>query len=147
MNNDNYLIIIQDFETVKFLKAKEGGENVQILLADKILKRSLQTIAGKASLNAMDINSLKDVAGIRAALDVISKYLDKNFADNIKQFGALSMCLETVKHLCCNSGRSVIQLFLLKHLVHHRGIDAVKESCKTKELNWILPQMLEVSTA
>ena len=127
---------------MKLLKAKEGGENVEILLASKILGRTLQTIAAKASTNALDINCLKDVAGMRAALDVLSKYLDDNFADNIRQFDALSKCLQTAKHLC--SARSVIQFFLLKQLVRHSGMDAVKERCKTKELDWILPPMLEV---
>ena len=129
---------------MKLLKGKKGGGNVQILLASKILERTLRTIAAEASPNALDINCLKDVAGIRAALDVLSKYLDDDFAENIKQFDALSKCLETAKHLCCKSSRSVIQLFLLKQLVHQSGIDAVKKRCKTKELNWILPKMPEV---
>ena len=129
---------------MKLLKGKEGGANVQILLAGKILERTLRTIAAKASPNALDINCLKDVAGIRAALDVLSKYLDYDFAENIKQFGALSKCLETAKHLCCNSSRSVIQFFLLKQLVHQSGINDVKKKCQTKHLNWILPKMPEV---
>ena len=129
---------------MKLLKGKEGGANVQILMASQILERTLRTIPFKASPNALDINCLKGVAGIRAALDVLSQYLDDNFAENIRQFDALSKCLETAKHMCCSSVRSVIQFFLLKQLVRHSGVDAVKERCKRRELNWILPPMLEV---
>ena len=126
---------------MKLLKGKGG---VQIVLAGKILERTLRTISVTASPNALDINCLKDVAGIRAALDVLSQYLDDNFAENIKQFEALSKCLETAKHMCCNASRSVIQFFLLKLLVRHCGIDTAKERCKRRELSWILPPMLEV---
>ena len=131
-------------ETATLLKGKEGGANVQIVLASKILERTLGTISITASPNSLNIDCLKDIAAIRAALDVLSQYLDENFAENLGNFSDLSKCLETAKHMCCNSNRSVIQFFLLKQLVRHSGIDAVKERCKRKELDWILPPMLEV---
>ena len=129
---------------MKLLKGKEGGANVPVLMASKILERTLRTIPIKASPNSLSINCLKDIAAIRAALDVLSKYLDENFAENFRNYRALSKCLETAKHMCCNSSRSVIQFFLLKQLVRHSGIDAVKETCNREELDWILPPMLEV---
>ena len=129
---------------MKLLKGKEGGANVQILMATRILERTLRTIPIKALPNSLNIDCLKNIAAIRAALDVLSQYLDENFAENLGTFSALSKCLETAKHMCCNSSRSVIQFFLLKQLVRHSGIDTVKERCKRKELDWILPPMLEV---
>ena len=140
----NVCFFIKDAETMKLLKGKEGGANVQILMASQILNRKLKTFSNTASPNSLNIDCLKDIAAIRAALDVLSKYLDENFAENLAKFPALSKCLETAKHMCCNSGRSVIQFYLIKQLVRHSGIDAVKERCKKKELNWILPPMLEV---
>jgi hypothetical protein len=129
---------------VKLLKAKEGGENVQILLASKVLERALRTIHGYQ--NSLNINCLRDIAGIRAALDVFSAYLGDDFPENVKHFQAFPKCLETAKHLCFNSSRSVLQLFLLKQLVRHdpNGIDAVKERCKRTELKWIMPPQSEV---
>ena len=129
---------------MKLLKGKEGGANVQILMASQILERKLRTFSNTASPNSLTINCLKDIAAIRAALDVLSKYLDENFADNFRKFSPLSKCLETAKHICCNSSRSVIKFFLLKQLVRHNGINAVKETCNREELDWILPPMLEV---
>ena len=129
---------------MKLLTGKKGRANVQILMASQILERTLRTIPIKALPNSLNINCLKDIAAIRAALDVLSEYLDDNFAENLGTFSALSKCLETAKHMCCNSSRSVIQFFLLKQLVRRSGIDAVKERCKKKELNWILPPMSEV---
>ena len=131
---------------MKLLKAKEGGENVQISLASRILDRTLRTIHVTSPSNSLNINCLKDIAGIRAALDVLSTYLGDDFADNVKRFKALPKCLEAAKHLCSNSSRSVIQSFLLKQLVRHdpNGIDAVKERCKRKELKWIMPPQSEV---
>ena len=129
---------------MKLLKGKEGGANVQILMATRILERTLRTVPIKALPNSLNIDCLKNIAAIRAALDVLSQYLDENFAENLGTFSALSKCLETAKHMCCNSSRSVIQFFLLKQLVRHSGIDTVKERCKRKELDWILPPMLEV---
>ena len=130
---------------MKLLKGKEGGANVQILMASQILERKLQTFANNtASPNSLNIDCLKDIAAIRAALDVLSQYLDENFAENLGKFSALSKCLETAKHMCCNSSRAVIRFFLLKQLVRHSGINAVKERCSKMELDWILPPMLEV---
>jgi hypothetical protein len=131
-------------ETVKLLKAKEGGENVQIILASKVLERTLRTIHGHQ--NSLNIDCLRDIAGIRAALDVLSTYLGDDFAENVKRFQALRKCLETAKYLCSDSSRSVLQLFLLKQLVRHdpNGIDAVKERCKRTELRWIMPPQSEV---
>ena len=131
-------------ETVKLLKAKEGGKNVQILSTSKVLERALRTIHGRQ--NSLNINCLRDIAGIRAALDVLSTYLGDDFVENLKHFQALPKCLETAKHLCSNSSRSVLQLFLLKQLVRHdpNGIDAVKERCKRTELKWIMPPQSEV---
>ena len=117
---------------------------MEIASISRTLERILRTISVAVPPNTLTIDSLKDVAGIRAALDVLSKYLDDDFADNIEQIDNLWKCLETAKHLCRNPSRSVIQFFLLKLLVRHSGIDAVKERCKTEELNWILPLMLEV---
>ena len=131
-------------ETVKLLKAKEGGENVQILLASRELERTLRTIHGHQ--NSLTINCLRDIAGIRAALDVLSTYLGDDFVENVKRFEALPKCIETAKHLCSNSSRSVLQSFLLKQLVRHdpNGVEAVKERCKGKELKWIMPPQSEV---
>ncbi|CAB3996228.1 E3 ubiquitin- ligase rnf213-alpha-like, partial [Paramuricea clavata] len=135
---------MEDVETVKLLKAKGGGENVQIILASQVLERTLRTIHGHQ--NSLNINCLRDIAGIRAALDVLSTYLGDDFAENVKRFQALRKCLETAKYLCSDSSRSVLQLFLLKQLVRHdpNGIDAVKERCKRTELKWIMPPQLEV---
>ena len=130
---------------MKLLKAKEGGENVQILLASRLLERTLRTIQVTRSPN-LDIARLKDIAGIRAALDVLSTYLSEDFVGNFERLDAFPKCLETAKHLCGNSSRFVIQLFLLKQLVRHdpNGIDAVKERCKRNELKWIMPPQSEV---
>ncbi|CAB4014180.1 E3 ubiquitin- ligase rnf213-alpha-like, partial [Paramuricea clavata] len=134
---------MEDVQTVKLLKAKEGGANVQILLASRELARTLRTI--HIHQNSLTTNCLKDIAGIRAALDVLSTYLGDDFAENVKRFDALPKCLETAKHLCSNSSRSALQLFLLKQLVRHdpNGIEAVKERCKTKDLKWIMPPQFE----
>ena len=129
---------------MKLLTAKEGGDNVQIILANRTLERTLRTLS--SSMTEIDINCLKDIAGIRAALDAFSKYLGDTFAENLERFQALPKCLDTAKHLCSHTSRSVIQLFLLKQLVRHdsNGIDAVKERCKRGELEWILPPQSEV---
>ena len=128
---------------MKLLTAKEGGDNVQIILASKILERTLRTLS---TATEMDINCLKDIAVIRAALDAFSTYLGDNFAENLERFEALPKCLDTAKHLCSHQSRSVVQLFLLKQLVRHdpNGIDAVKERCKKRELKWIMPPQSEV---
>ena len=132
---------VKDAETVKLLKARDGGENVQLTMASGILDRSLRNIS--SSSNTLTVSCLKNVAGIRAALDVVSTYLGNDFADNVKSFEALSKCLVSAKHLC---SRFVIKLFLLKQLVRHdpSGIDAVKERCKKEELKWIMPPQSEV---
>ncbi|CAB4005222.1 Hypothetical predicted protein, partial [Paramuricea clavata] len=135
-----------DVETVKLLKAKEGGENIQISLASRILDRTLRTI--HVTSNSLNVNCLKDIAGIRASLDVLSTYLGDDFTDNVRRFKALPKCLEAAKHLCSNSSRSVIQSFLLKQLVRYdpNGIDAVKERCKREEFKWIMPPQSEEQT-
>ncbi len=131
---------------MKLLKAKEGGENVQILLASGILERTLRTIQVTSSPNSLNIDRLKDIAGIRAALDVLSTYLSEDFVDNFEHLNAFPKCLETARHLCSNSSRFVVQLFFLKQLVRHdpNGIDAVKERCQRNELKWIMPPQSEV---
>jgi hypothetical protein len=134
-------------ETVKLLKVKEAGKNVQIMSTCSILERTLRTInVTPQSPNALDINCLKDVAGIRAALDVLSTYLGDDFVDNYERLDGFPKCLETAKHLCSHPNRNVIQLFLLKQLVRHdpNGINAVKERCKRRELKWIMPPQSEV---
>ena len=130
-------------ESVKLLTAKEGGDNVQIICANRTLERTLRTLS---SMTKIDINCLKDIAGIRAALDAFSTYLGDTFAENLGRFEALPKCLDTAKRLCSHQSRSVVQLFLLKQLVRHdaNGIDAVKERCKRRELKWILPPQSEV---
>ena len=138
---------MKDVETVKLLKVKEAGKNVQIMSTCSILERTLRTInVTPQSPNALDINCLKDVAGIRAALDVLSTYLGDDFVDNYERLGGFPKCLETAKHLCSHPNRNVIQLFLLKQLVRHdpNGINAVKERCKRRELKWIMPPQSEV---
>ncbi|CAB4021811.1 Hypothetical predicted protein, partial [Paramuricea clavata] len=134
---------MEDVETVKLLKVKEGSKNAQILSTSKVLERALRTIHGHQ--NSLNIDCLRDIAGIRAALDVLSTYLGDDFVENVKHFQALPKCLETAKHLCSNSIRSVLHLFLLKQLVRHdpNGIDAVKERCKRTELKWIMPPQSE----
>ena len=133
-------------ETVKLLKAKQGGENVQILMASGILERTLRTIHVTSSPNSLNIDRLKDIAGIRATLDVLSTYISEDFVENFERLDAFPKCLETARHLCSNSSRFVIQLFLLKQLVRHdpNGIDAVKERCKRNELKWVMPPQSEV---
>ena len=128
---------------MKLLKGKEGGQNVQLMLTSQILKRTLRNLHAAAGL---DVESLKNISGIRAALDVLSTYLGDDFGDNFQHLKALSDCLETAKHLCSNSNRVVVQLFLLKQLVRYdpNGFDAVKQRCKRKELKWILPPQAEV---
>ena len=128
------------------LKAKEAKENAQISLASRILDRCLRNNYVTHSSNSLNIDCLKDIAGIRAALDILSTYLGENFEGNLERLDAFPKCLETARHLCSDPSRSVIQLFLLKQLVRHdpNGIDAVKERCKRKELKWIMPPQLEV---
>jgi hypothetical protein len=131
-------------ETVKLLKAKKGGENTQILLASKELERTLRNI--HVQQNSLNVDCLRDIAGIRAALDVLSTYLGEDFVKNFKCLKDLPKCLETAKHLCSNSSRFVLQLFLLKQLIRHdpNGFNAVKERCKRNELKWIMPPQSEV---
>ena len=131
---------------MKLLKAKQGGENVQILMASGILERTLRTIHVTSSPNSLNIDRLKDIAGIRATLDVLSTYISEDFVENFERLDAFPKCIETAKHLCNNSSRFVIQLFLLKQLVRHdpNGIDAVKERCKRNELKWVMPPQSEV---
>ena len=131
---------------MRLLKAKEGGENVQILSTCNILERTLRTIQGTHSPNALDLNCLQDIAGIRAALDALSTYLGDDFVENLQRFDAFPKCLEAARHVCNNQSRSAVQLFLLKRLVRHdpNGVNAVKERCKRKELKWILPPQAEV---
>ena len=133
-------------ERVKLLKAKEGGENVQILMASRNLKRTIRTFPVTTSHNVVNIDCLKDIAVIRAALDALSTHLGDDFADNFERFEDLPTCIEAARHLCSNPSRFPIQLFLLKQLVRHdpNGIDAVKERCKRKELGWIMPPHSEV---
>ena len=129
-------------ETVKLLKLKDAGENVQILATCSILERTLRTIG----THSLDINCLKDIAGIRAALDVLSTYLRDDFVENFQRLDAFPKCLDAARHLCMHPNRNVVQLFLLKQLVRHdpNGIDAVKERCKRRELKWIMPPQAEV---
>jgi hypothetical protein len=129
------------------LKAKEGGENVQILLVSRNLKRTMQTLHVTPSPNAVNIDCLRDIAVIRAALDALSTHLGDEFAANLASFEALPTCLEAAKHMCCSPSRSSMQLFLLKQLVRHdpNGFDAVKERCKREELKWIMPPQAEVN--
>ena len=133
---------------MKLKKAKEAGENTQIVLTCTILEKALQTIHEAHSPNAIDINCLQNIAGIRAALDVLSTYLCDDFVENLQRLDALPKCLEAARLLCSrpNSSENVIELFLLKQLVRHdpNGIDAVKERCKRKELDWIMPPQAEV---
>lgn len=114
-------------------------------MADKQLERSLRTITSSA--NTLTVDSLKDIASIRAALEVFSTYLGSDFLDNMQRFESLPACLTTVKHLCSHPSRSFIQLFLLKLLVRQdpNGIEAVKERCKIGHLQWILPPQYNVS--
>ena len=135
-------LFFKDFERVKLLKA-EG--NAQILMAITNLKETIQTFPA-TSRKVVNIDSLKDIAVIRATLDVLSTYLGADFAANIERFENLTTCLEAAKHLCSNPSQFSIQLFLLKQLVRNDpdGIDAVKEICKRGELVWILLPQAEV---
>ena len=139
-------ICFQDVETVKLLKGREANENVQITMASRILESSLRTV--QLAPNTVDVNSLQDIARIRAALDVVSTYLNEDYASNVERLPDLLKCLETARHLCSNETRSVVQFFFLKQLVRHdqNGIDSVKERCKRKELRWILPPQSEVTS-
>ena len=140
---DVFNFFVKDVEILRLLKAKEGGENVQILSTCRILERKRQTIH---EARPLDINCLQDIAGIRAALDVLSTYLGDQFVINLERFKDLPTCIEAARHLCNNQSQNVVQLFLLKQLVRHdsNGIDAVKERCKRNELKWIMPPQSEV---
>ena len=129
------------------LQAKEDSEDTQLSVANDTLCRALKTIStSAASSSSLSVACLKDIGRIRAALDVVSTYLSGDFAHNIENFESFYQCIESAKDLCCDSSRSVIQFFLLKLLVHHdpNGIDGVKEKCKRKELEWILPPQSKV---
>ena len=132
-------------ERVKYLKLKDDEENAQFIVASKNLKGTVLSQTSP-SPNVGNISCLEAIAFIRAALDVLSTYLGNDFADNIRRFEALPTCLEAAKKLCNDPSRSAIQLFLLKQLVRHdpNGIDGVKERCKRKELEWIMPQQAKV---
>ena len=132
-------LFIKDVETVTLLKAREVGESVQLNMASRILDRALRNIS--SSSNTLTVSCLKDIAGIRAALDVLSTYLSDDCPDNVERHQALSKCLVSAKQLCSNTSRFVVQLFLLKQFVRHdpNGIDAVKERCRKEELKWIMP--------
>ena len=125
---------------MKLLKFKEAGENTQILEICSILERAIGT-------HSLDIKCLKDIAGIRAALDVLSTYLRDDFVENFQRLDAFHKCLDAARHLCMHPSRNVVQLFLLKQLVCNdpNGIDAVKERCKRRELKWIMPPQAEVT--
>ena len=133
----------KDVERFQLLKT---AGNVQIIMANTNLRRTMQTLHDTRLPNALNINCLKDVAVIRATLDALSTHLGDDFAVNIKRFKNLPTCLEAAKHLCSNPSRFPIQLFLLKQLVRNdpNGIDAVKERCKRKELKWVMPPLAEV---
>ena len=130
----------------RFQLLKTAG-NVQIIIANTKLTRTMQTLNVTRLPNAVNINCLKDIAVIRATLDALSTHLGDDFAVNIKRFTKLPAFLEASKHLCSNASRFPIQLFLLKQLVRNdpNGIDAVKERCKRKELKWIMPPLAEVN--
>ncbi|XP_046861643.1 E3 ubiquitin-protein ligase RNF213-like [Xenia sp. Carnegie-2017] len=95
-------------------------------------------------LQNLDINSLKDVAAIRAAFSELPAYFNDDLSENLKSNAELRKCIQAAKHLCDNE--YALQLFLLKQLVHNdeNGFDGVRERCKIKELKWILlPQSEE----
>ena len=80
-------------------------------------------------------------------MDVLSTYLRDDFDKNFKNLDTFPKCLHAARHLCSNPSRNVVQLFLLKQLVRNdpNGIDAVKERCERKELEWIMPPHAEVT--
>ena len=129
------------------LQLLKTAGNVQIIMANTNLRRNIHTLHVTRSPNAVNIDCLKNIAVIRATLDVLSTHLGDDFAVNIKRFKNLRTCLEEAKHLCSNPSRFPIQLFLLKQLVRNDpdGIDAVKERCKRGELRWIMPPLAEVN--
>ena len=110
-----------------------------------ILERTLQTIHETGPL---EVDCLQDIAGIRAALDVLSTYLRDDFVENFQRLDPFPKCLDAARHLCIHPSRNVVQLFLLKQLVRNdpNGIDAVKERCKRNELKWIMPPQAEVKS-
>ena len=124
---------------------KDDQENAQFILASENLKGTVLSQTSPLP-NVGNIRCLEAIAFIRAALDALSSYLGNDFEDNIKHFEALPTCLEAAKTLCSDASRFPIQLFLLKQLVRHdpNGIDGVKERCKRKELEWIMPPHAEV---
>ena len=127
------------------LKSKEAGEDIQMLAALKSLERSLQNFSiGARTENVFDVNSLQNVAAIRAALNILWKYLDENFDENLRKYNNLQTLLDVTKRLCESENRSPIRLFLLKQLVRKYGIDNVKKRCEKKELQWILPPESQV---
>ena len=125
------------------LKAKQTEGSVEINMLCKILDRTLRNFRTYKNL---DINSLKDVAAIRAAFSELPAYFNEDISENLKSNSELRKCIQAAKHLCENE--SALQLFLLKQLVHNdeNGFDGVKERCKIKELKWILPPQSEVTT-
>jgi hypothetical protein len=124
----------------------KDGKNVQILVASGNIKRAMQTLHVTPPPNAVNIDCLRDIAVVRAALDALSTYLGDEFDANMELFKALPKCVDAAKHLCCDPSRFPIQLFLLKQLVRHdpNGFDAVKQRCEEKELEWIIPSQIEV---
>ena len=133
-------------ETLKLLKGKKAGDNVQIKMAVRILERTLRTFSSIQPSQSLDVNCLKDIAGIRASFDVLSGYLGDDFGDNFKKIESFPKCIEAARHLCSNLKRSPIRLFLLKQLLHKdcSGIDAIKKRCERTELQWILSKNSEV---
>ena len=131
---------------MKLLKGKKAGNNVQIKMAVRILERTLRTFSSIQPSQSLDVNCLKDIAGIKAALEVLAGYLGDDFGDNLKKIESFPKCIEAARLLCSNLERSPIRLFLLKQLLHKdcNGIDAIKKRCERTELQWILQQSLEV---
>ena len=128
--------------TGKLLKAKQTEGSVEINMLCRILDRTLRNFR---TYKKLDINSLKDVAAIRAAFSELPAYFNEDISENVKSNAELRKCIQAAKHLCENE--SSLQLFLLKQLVHNdeNGFDGVKERCKIKELKWILPPQSEVT--
>ncbi|XP_046861659.1 E3 ubiquitin-protein ligase RNF213-like [Xenia sp. Carnegie-2017] len=129
-------------ELLRKKQTKEKGKILEIKKMHEILNRTLKNFQ---KWETLDIDSLKDIAEIRAALSELSTFINDDLSDNLNSNSQLSSCLEAAKHLCSEEKLSALHLFLLKQLMHNdpNGFDGVKERCKNPELKWILPPHIE----
>ncbi|XP_046861644.1 E3 ubiquitin-protein ligase rnf213-alpha-like [Xenia sp. Carnegie-2017] len=129
-------------ELLRKKQTKEKGKILEIKKLHEILDRTLKNFQ---KWETLDIDSLKDIAAIRAALTELSTFINDDLSDNLNSNSQLRNCFEAAKHLSREEKLSALHLFLLKQLIHNdpNGFDGVKERCKNTELKWILPPQIE----